>query len=83
MTIEQAKFLQHITDSLGNQECEIREGYSGRGMYGAETVGVVVDSVTTLLMDTLNYFTDHAVDHEGVPFQSFRIDSMGRSTILY
>ena len=81
MTIEQAKFLERVTTYQGNQECEIREGYSGRGMYGSTTVGFVVDSLPQLLVDVLNYYNDGCGQSE--TFEGFNTDNMGRSMILY
>jgi hypothetical protein len=92
MTIEQAKFLKRVTEDCGNQECDIRETYSGRGMYGRETVGIVVDSLPQLLTDVLNYINDHLSEGaasfeytgtEPIYFDQFRTDNMGRSMILY
>ena len=95
MTIEQAKLLERITNDQGNQECDVRENYSGRrGMYGKGTAGIVVDSLPQLLTDVLNYVSDNIVDgdpmvewgggefprFDGFPF---RMDNMGRSTIIY
>lgn len=92
MTIEQAKFLQRVTLDQGNQECEIREDYSGRGMYGRVTVGIVIDSLPQLLTDVLNYVNANVQNDEfmvewsggNVPnFIGFNTDNMGRSMILY
>lgn len=93
MTIEQANFLKRVTEDQGNQECDIRESYSGRGMYGRETVGIVVDSIPQLLTDVLNFVNDHIGEDENdqlvwnsteIPhFNRFSTDNMGRSMILY
>ena len=92
MTIEQANFLKRVTEDQGNQECDIRESYSGRGMYGRETVGIVVDSLPQLLTDVLNYVNSNIQDDPimvewgggDVPnFNRFSTDNMGRSMILY
>ena len=58
MTKEQAEFLKEATESSGNQEIEIRDDYSGRCMYGAKTYAVVVDSVTQLMADAINFLSD-------------------------
>lgn len=92
MKIEQAKFLQRVTEDQGNQECDLREDYSGRCMYGATTAGIVVDSLPQLLTDVLNYMNDKVGESDiqmewnggDVPhFTGFRTDSMGRSMIIY
>lgn len=54
MKIEMAKFLKEASENAGN-ECKIREEYSGRGMYGKTTVGIVVDSQEQLLADVIQY----------------------------
>lgn len=93
MNIEFAKFLKRVCEEVGNQECDLRENYSGRGMYGRETVGIVVDSVPMLLSDVLQWVNDNISDYSDgvkswdggeIPDTSdLRIDNMGRSTILY
>lgn len=88
MTKEQAKFLQECADFSGN-ELTIRNDYSGRGMMGKSTVGVVTDHPAQLLNDVLQYMADNLEGKEyvGLPipndFASFRIDNMGRGFILY
>lgn len=63
MNKETAQFLVEVTDYYGNQEATIRENYSGRGMYGRETVAIVVDSFGQLLADVLNYIRDNIGDY--------------------
>lgn len=41
MTDVQAEFIKAACDHAG-VECEIRVGYSGRGMFGARTYGIVI-----------------------------------------
>ena len=43
MTREQPDFLRAACEAIGTP-CEVRPGYSGRGMYGETTFGVVVPS---------------------------------------
>lgn len=57
MNIELARFLKEAALHNGN-ECEIRDGYSGRGMFGRTTYGVVVDSSEQMLSDVLQYVKD-------------------------
>ena len=87
MNIELAQFLKRVCDDVGNQECDLREDYSGRGMMGRQTAGIVVESVPTLLADVLQYFSEHTHrGYSGMPLpeiSDFRVDSMGRQTILY
>jgi hypothetical protein len=65
---------------------EVYENYSGRGMYGEETTGVVVESVSDVLMALLQYsdiFTELMEDEEVKLPNNLQIDSMGIRTILY
>lgn len=54
MTKEQAEFIKATCDHV-EIECELRKGYSGRGMYGKETWGVVVPSVLGVLGAVVDY----------------------------
>lgn len=71
MRLEDAKA---IVDFLGENIAHLYEGYSGRGMGGKETAGVVTDSVfdVGVAVGALN------LDIEGV-----RTDNMGRNLIVY
>jgi len=92
MTKELADFLKKATEHCGQQEIDVREDYSGRGMMGRTTHAVVVDSVTELMMNCIQYI------REGLEFNSpaitdfipdvsdmgmLRTDNMARQTVLY
>jgi hypothetical protein len=97
MNIELAQFLKRVCEDIGNQECEIREDYSGRGMFGKQTAGIVVDSVPLLLTDVLQWVKESISSErytndslmlvwgggEIPDISDLRVDNMGRSTILY
>jgi hypothetical protein len=85
MTKAQAEFLKEATEYCGNQEIDLRSDYSGRGMYGKETCGVVVDSLTVLLADCIAYIKEVLNDNiDAIPeLDSFKTDNMGRSIIIY
>ena len=94
MTTELAKFLKSASDHCGSQECEIHENYSGRGMYGKTTAGVVVRSVLDLFTDVIHFVKERAEFYPtGQEFgdtipdlyhtSSLRTDNMGHDTILY
>lgn len=85
MTKEQAEFLVKVTESCGNQDIDLRDNYSGRCMYGETTYGVVIDSLSILTADCINYLrNEDAEDIDKVPdFEGFSMDNMGRSIILY
>lgn len=61
-------------------EAEIYEGYSGRGMYGEETVGVTVDNKSELIESIIN---DSEL-FDGLSFAGgLRHDSLGLGIIIY
>ena len=97
MNKETAQFLVNVTEHCGNQEANLRENYSGRGMYGEKTCAIVVDSETQLITDLIQYMADNVCDTEdgenqgwcGGPIPNvsslrFHIDSMGlHSVVIY
>lgn len=95
MTKDFADFLVMVCEHCGNQEADLRENYSGRGMYGAETCAIVVNSQTQLISDLVQFMADNVCDtNEGQENQgwcggpipdvdSLRIDSMGRGVVIY
>lgn len=98
MTKEAALFLKEASENAGN-ECDIRENYSGRGMYGRTTCGVVVASLATLLADVIQYVGEniHDIDEDGegtaghteyvgkeIPDMSdLSVDNMAMDVIVY
>lgn len=75
MTTEQA---QEIADNC-SVDVEVREGYSGRGMYGRKVTGLVVADVSDLI--AIGFAAAEAgIDMDDLPH---RYDSMGRSIIVY
>ena len=60
--------------------------YSGRGMYGDKTTGVVADSEGDLLCAIVNnsdMFDDHCSEYGQSDRSDFRVDSMGLGLIIY
>lgn len=84
MTKEQANFLVETIENSGN-EAEIRDDYSGRGMFGKSTYGVVTKiNPANLLGVALTHIKDSLDCIEDIPdFGDLRTDSMGLSTIIY
>lgn len=98
MTKELAELLVEAAQNNGS-EAKIRESYSGRGMYGQETFGVVVDSEASLIVDLLQYIRDNIADNEdaegnefktwkgkdipGLEISCFRVDNLGGRVIIY
>lgn len=97
MNEQTAQFLVEATENAGNQEIEVQSQYSGRGMYGRETVAVVVSDFGQLLADVLNYIQENIGEGdettegqrtwEGFNLTEevgqFRVDSMGRGVVIY
>jgi hypothetical protein len=64
---------------------EVHEGYSGRGMYGAVTCGVVGDMgvIMKLIIENADEFVDCDRNPIFEDVRGFRTDSMGYDTIIY
>lgn len=80
MDIKLAKLLCECND-----EFSLRENYSGRGMFGEKTAGVVCPSVTDLLSCVLAV-PDWFLDEDGYPMfddVEFSCDNMGTDYIVY
>ncbi len=93
MTKKLAEQLFEISANRGHS-AHIYENYSGRGMYGKETYGIVVDSIEELLTDVINELTlcngnndneDEDIGNLNKQFlnDTLRSDSMGRQVIIY
>lgn len=99
MNIQTAQFLVEATENACNQEIDLQQSYSGRGMYGRSTAAaaVVVDDFGQLLADVLNYIQENIGEGdettegqrtwEGVNLTEeigrFNVDSMGRGVVIY
>ena len=67
---------------------ELRSDYSGRGMYGKSTHGIVIKHGIGEVMAAIINNADIFVDEDGIPIfadpiESIRSDSMGLSNIIY
>lgn len=62
---------------------EIRSNYSGRGMYGEQTFGVVVDNDADLFEAVAAIARELEPDEYPDTDFKFRTDGMGLSTIIY
>jgi hypothetical protein len=87
MELTTANFLVNAIRDQGN-EAEVREDYSGRGMLGRTTSGIVVESQSGLLTDVVAYIKKMGQENPQFIFDipdmpHFREDSMGRDMILY
>lgn len=88
MDLEAARALKKAADEL-EVELEIREGYSGRGMYGKETTAVVVGRVTDLI--SLATHAALSLEQGGHSFRAdslvgllseLSVDNMGRTDVI-
>ena len=81
MRIEVANLL---ADYCGG---EVREAYSGRGMLGKETAGIVVNDIGELFEEFVRNATDIALEagSREIDLSDFRLrwDGMGRQIIVY
>jgi hypothetical protein len=86
-----AQGLVQLMEEQGH-EASLYEDYSGRGMYGGSTTGVVVDNVGTLLQAVISdAFEDCSIlrevaeEHDMSPLDVDRIsfDSLGLQQIVY
>ena len=78
MDVDVARKIVDFLSARGN-EVRLREDYSGRGMYGERTVGIVVDGTYGVVM--IGYAAARlGVDPADLPgFQ----DSMGYDLVVY
>lgn len=72
---------EHIVNACNNEGVEARlyENYSGRGMYGKTTMGVVVESLEDVLKAVINC----SYSLKGYGVDCIRSDSLGRNIIIY
>ncbi len=93
MTEQQARFLVEITENQANQEIEIRDSYSGRGMYSKTTYAVVVQDVLTLFCDFATFVNENIEEQDQIGlvwnggevpcFNNLRMDNMGHKIVVY
>ena len=83
MTKNQATELATVVDG------EVRDDYSGRGMFGNTCYGVVVDSLDDLIDGLADFIHDIEYRRNADPqvvgeaLKKLRIDEMGLQKILY
>jgi hypothetical protein len=69
---------------LDGAELKLREDYSGRGMYGRSTGGIICDSTGAFIQAVAAYAQENPDDDDLVPeLRNIRQDSMGRQIIFY
>lgn len=75
-----------VAQVLVEYGAEIHENYSGKGMYGEETVGIVVDSdkqFYEILANVLESELQHEQDLVAEWLRQLRCDNMGTGFIYY
>ena len=83
MTKEHCQFFKQALEYCG-EEANVREDYSGRGMFGRTTFGIVFSGTTILMECVLTYIKETEADLSELPdLPSIRQDNMGRDTIWY
>jgi hypothetical protein len=85
MTKEQAQFIVDAILETG-EEANVYENYSGRGMYGDTTTGVVTDlSAGQILAAVVNQIKYSELDPSEIVELDENVsqDSMGRGIIIY
>lgn len=73
--------LERLAQMLDLDSGDVRRDYSGRGMYGASCVGLVVDVPDVVIGVALREIFDE--DEAWELARAACSDSMGRSTIVY
>jgi len=84
MKLEVAKFICEIADA------ELKEDYSGRGMYGKTTAGIIVDSSCTAgcifgeaIEEAWNQGKEEMMEDILHELKSYKQDSFGLDKIIY
>jgi hypothetical protein len=84
--LETVGFREDDTDKFENDmggELSIHRGYSGRGMYGRECFGIVVNNQTTTIMFFMAVREYLGLEDAIYLADSMRTDNMGYDTIVY
>lgn len=87
MDMELAEMIIEAIENNG-MDAELRSDYSGRGMYGKSTHGVVIENGIGNVMAAIINNADIFVNEDGDPLwcsfiETIRFDSMGLGNILY
>jgi hypothetical protein len=63
--------------------CAIRDDYSGRGMYGTTTTGIVCESIEEFIKACVAATLDEPENMEEFLYEDIRSDNMGLDIIFY
>ena len=82
MTVEEA--IRNYVDE--NEQYELYEGYSGRGMFGRKCLGVVVKqgcSFMDFIINLTRYMDDNDVEDADFKLEGAAYDNLGLDTVVY
>lgn len=82
MTVEEA--IRNYVDE--NDQYELYEGYSGRGMFGRKCLGVVVKqgySFMDFIINLTRYMDDNDVEDADFKLEGATYDNLGLDTVVY
>lgn len=82
MTVEEA--IKNFVNE--NNQYELYENYSGRGMFGRSCLGVVVKqgySFMEFIINLTRYMDDNDVDDVDFKLEGVTYDNLGLDTIVY
>ena len=86
MKIEEASFYYNAVKSqiISDTSPRILDNYSGRGMIGKTTVGVIIPNFNMLLPAVLQYARENKLKWSDLPdTKTIRHDNMGNNTVIY
>ena len=66
-----------------SDDCKLHESYSGKGMFGEETTGVVAPSFEEFVKSAIGATMTHSDTMDGIFDSSINSDSMGLDVIFY
>lgn len=85
-TVDQAEaIIETATDALGNwdNDYEVREDYSGRGMFGNTCVAITGDGSDSGIFVAIGYLIASGELPDDASQWFHRSDSMGRGWVIY
>lgn len=67
-----------------NEECRYHQGYSGRGMFGRQCIGIVVEGdVFKQIVRLCDFLHENGIDSAEDALGTICIDSFGMGKIIY
>ena len=81
-----ADLIRGFCNEPENDYYDVYERYSGRGMFGARTIGIVVrqgHSYLNMMMELTSYLEAKGFDDPLLELEGVAIDELGLDTIVY